>query len=134
MEESTRQKKVAKLLQKELSDMLQKELKSLIPNTLITITVVRISPDLSSAKIYLSFLPEKNAMTNLELFRENFKVIRHALGNRIRHQVRIIPSLFFYLDDTEQEVLRIQNLLSTLEIPKEDDVRYKLDEYEGGDL
>ncbi|MCS7019224.1 MAG: 30S ribosome-binding factor RbfA [Cytophagales bacterium] len=115
--ESTRQRKFARLIQKELGDIFQKELKEITGNHLVTITVVRVSPDLSIAKVYLSFLPDRGKNEKIELLRENIKQIRQELGARIRHQVRIIPELQFFIDDTEEEAMRIQKLLADLNIP-----------------
>lgn len=115
--ESTRQRKFARLIQKELGDIFQKELKEITGNHLVTITVVRVSPDLSIAKVYLSFLPDRGKTEKMDLLRENIKQIRQELAARIRHQVRIIPELQFFIDDTEEEAMRIHNLLAGLNIP-----------------
>ncbi|WP_448520193.1 30S ribosome-binding factor RbfA [Rhodoflexus sp.] len=115
--ESTRQRKFARLIQKELSDIFQKDLKEITGNHLVTITVVRVSPDLSIAKIYLSFLPDKGKTEKIDMLRENIKQIRQELAARIRHQVRIIPELQFFVDDTEEEAMRINQLLAELNIP-----------------
>ncbi len=115
--ETTRQRKVAKLIQKELSEIFQREARELTGNYLITITLVRVSPDLGIAKAYLSFLPDKNKERQLELIQENAKNIRQALGVRLRKTVRIIPGLQFYIDDTEEEAAKINQLLSSIVIP-----------------
>ncbi len=115
--ESTRQRKFAKLIQQEVSSMFLRELKDLLPHTLTTITVVRVTPDLSIAKLYLSFLPEKNANLLIETLREQTPQIRNGLGKRIRHQARIIPQLQFYIDDTEREAGKIDALIDSLHIP-----------------
>ncbi len=115
--ESTRQRKFARLIQKELGDIFQKDLKEITGNHLVTITVVRVSPDLSIAKIYLSFLPDKGKTEKMDMLRENIKQIRQELAVRIRHQVRIIPELQFFIDDTEEEAMRINQLLAGLNIP-----------------
>jgi ribosome-binding factor A len=115
--ESTRQKKFAKLIQQEMSSIFQREMKGLIPNTLLTITVVRVTPDFSIAKLYLSFLPEKNGTLLIDTLRENTAQIRNTLGKRIRHQVRVIPMLQFYIDDTEIEASKIDALIDSLHIP-----------------
>jgi ribosome-binding factor A len=115
--ESTRQRKFARLIQKELGDIFQKDLKEITGNHLVTITIVRVSPDLSIAKVYLSFLPDKGKTEKIDMLRENIKQIRQELAARIRHQVRIIPELQFFIDDTEEEVMRINQLLAGLNIP-----------------
>jgi ribosome-binding factor A len=115
--ESTRQLKFARLIQKELSEIFQREARELTANYLITITLVRVSPDLGIAKIYLSFLPDKNKGQQLELIQTNAKNVRQALGARLRQSVRIIPELQFYIDDTEEEAAKINQLLSSIVIP-----------------
>jgi ribosome-binding factor A len=115
--ETTRQKKFAKLLQKELSDIFQREMRGIIPNTMITITGVRVTPDLSIAKVYLSFLPNKAASIHIETIKDNGKNIRQELANRIRHDVRIIPNLQYFVDDTKEEAAKIDALINSLHIP-----------------
>lgn len=115
--ESTRQRKFARLIQKELGDIFQKDLKEITGNHLVTITVVRVSPDLGIAKVYLSFLPDRGKTEKIDMLRENTKQIRQELATRIRHQVRIIPELQFFIDDTEEEAMRINQLLAGLNIP-----------------
>jgi ribosome-binding factor A len=115
--ESTRQKKVARLIQKELSEIFQREARELTTNYLVTITHVHMSPDLSIAKAYLSFLPDKNKGQQLELIQDNAKNIRQVLGARLRQTVRIIPELHFYIDDTEEEAAKINQLLASIVIP-----------------
>lgn len=108
---STKQQKVARLLQKELGDIFQKKSK-LFENKMITVTVVRISPDLLIAKVYLSIYPSKNNENTLALVREHASEIRYELGNRIRHQVRKIPELNFFIDDSLDYIENIDRLLS----------------------
>ena len=115
--ESKRQQKVARQLQKDLSDIFQKEGRSWFNNAFITVTVVRISPDLSMARIYLSFLLNKNKEMLLEEIRERGKQIRQELGNRVRHQLRIVPDLNFYLDDTADYAAKMELLFAGIEIP-----------------
>jgi ribosome-binding factor A len=115
--ETTRQRKYAKLIQKELSEIFQRQMQNIIPNILVTITGVRVTPDLSVVKVYLSFFPSKSATLHLETLKDNGKNIRHELGNRIRHDVRIIPSLQFFIDDSKEEASKIDALISSLNIP-----------------
>lgn len=121
--ETTRQKKVAKLILQQLSEIFQREMRGIIPNVLVTITGVRVTPDLGIAKVYLSFLPNKGASVHIETIKDNGKNIRHELGNRMRHDVRIIPNLQFFIDDTKEEAEKIDKLLSSLVIPPADDVK-----------
>jgi ribosome-binding factor A len=119
---STKQQKVARLLQKELGDIFQKKSK-LFENKMITVTVVRISPDLLIAKVYLSIYPSKNNENTLALIREHASEIRYELGNRIRHQVRKIPELNFFIDDSLDYIENIDRLLN--EDQHKDDDQHK---------
>lgn len=83
----------------------------------ITVTSVRISPDLSVARVYLSFLATKNKDLLLETIREKSKVIRQHLGDRVRHQLRIVPDISFYLDDTAEYADKMDKLFAGIEIP-----------------
>jgi len=109
---STRQNKVARLIQKEMGCIFQKESRNFFKGILITVTVVRISPDLSSAKIYLSLFPTNNKDEILSLISKNNKIIRHELAKRIRHQFRAVPQLTFFLDDTLDYMENIDSLLN----------------------
>ena len=109
--DSTRQLKVSRLIQKELGDIFLKELKTLYGSSLITVTQVRISPDLSVAKVYLSLFNTADKKVLLKSIQENVKDIRIKLSARIKKQVRIIPELVFYLDDSLDYAMRIDELL-----------------------
>jgi len=121
MKESTRQKKYGKLIQKELSDIFNKDMSHVFKGGFITITVVRVSPDLSSCRVYLSMLLVNDKEALLEEIREQRSEFRYHLGNRIRNQARIIPQLHFYLDTTGEEADKIDNILSDLDIPPDDE-------------
>jgi ribosome-binding factor A len=107
--ETTRQKKVSKLIQKELSIIFQKEIYQFLGNILVTVTGVRVSPDLSVAKSYLSIFPVEKPEEALNILNENKKVFRKLLGNSCRHQLRIVPELVFYLDDSAEYAEEIEN-------------------------
>ena len=109
---STRQQKVSRLLQKELGPIFQ-QMAPEFEGNMITVTVVRISPDLSVAKVYLSIFPGKNKEEVLEKIREKTPAVRGLLGNIIRNQVRIIPALYFYLDDSLDYIDNIDRLLKS---------------------
>ena len=109
--ETTRQKKVSKLIQKELSIIFQKEIHQFLGNILVTVTGVRVSSDLSVAKAYLSIFPVEKPKEALNILNENKKVFRKLLGNSCRHQLRIIPELIFYLDDSAEYAEEIEKLL-----------------------
>jgi ribosome-binding factor A len=110
MEETTRQKKINRLLQKEFSDIFLLQAKQM-QGTLISVSVVRITPDLGLAKVYLSIFPSNKGEELLENIRANASQIRHDLGQRVRHQLRIIPELAFYIDDSLDYLEKIDNLL-----------------------
>jgi ribosome-binding factor A len=115
--DSKRQQKVNSQLQKDLSDIFQKDLKGEFGNAFITVLEVKISPDLSQAKIYLSVMlaPDKEGF--LKEVRIKTKQIRNLLGIKVRHQFRIVPELLFFLDDTAEYASKIDELLSKLDIP-----------------
>lgn len=109
--ETTRQQKVARQIQKDISDILTKEAAPVVAGTMVTVTVVRVSPDLSFAKIFLSIFPfERNAeiMAKLE---ENNRMIRMALGKRVRNQLKQVPEIAFVLDDSLEYIENIENIL-----------------------
>jgi len=109
-EETTRQKKISRLLQKELGDIFLLQTKQ-AQGILISVSAVRIAPDLSVAKVYLSFFPSEKGADLLSAIQGNAKQIRYDLGQRVRHQLRIIPELAFYVDDSLDYIEKIDNLL-----------------------
>ncbi len=108
---STRQNKVARLIQKELGDIFQRESKVLFAGKMISVTVVRITPDLGLARIYLSVFPMEKGKDPLFEVHENTPRLRRELGNRIRHQLRVIPELVFLIDDSLDYIENIERLL-----------------------
>ncbi|GAB3734631.1 30S ribosome-binding factor RbfA [Spirosoma lituiforme] len=115
--ESKRQQKVSRQLQKDLSEIFQREVPHLFNGAFITVTSVRVSPDLSVARVYLSFLATKNKNLLLETIQEKGKVLRQHLGDRVRHQLRIVPELHFFLDDTAEYADKMDKLFSGIDIP-----------------
>tara|TARA_B100001175_G_scaffold316446_1_gene330422 strand:- start:2362 stop:2754 length:393 start_codon:yes stop_codon:yes gene_type:complete len=110
--ETTRQKKIAGILQNDLTLILQKLLKSVGKNSVISsITKVKVSPDLSMAKIYVSVFPINQVKTVLELIEINKSSIRNSLGILIKNQVRRIPALAFYVDDSLEQISKIEKAL-----------------------
>ena len=97
--ETTRQNKICRLLQKELSEIFLLQTKSM-PGILVSVSAVRISPDLSVARAYLSIFPSEKAEEMIKNINENMKSVRYELGTRVRHQLRIIPELKFFVDDS----------------------------------
>jgi ribosome-binding factor A len=112
-----RQQKFSRLLQKELGEMFQQDTKSMFGSEFITISGVNVSPDFSIATIYLSLTLSKKPQVVLEQIRERSKQIRSLLASRIRHQVRIIPELRFFIDESLLEAERMDKLLASLNIP-----------------
>lgn len=115
--ESKRQQKFSRLLQKELSEVFQRDVSHLFNGAYLSITTVRVSPDLGVAKIYLSMLLVKNPQEILATVRENTKAVRHALAQRIKNQVRVIPELIFFLDDSAEYAAKMDKIISGLDIP-----------------
>lgn len=108
--ETTRQNKIARLLQKELSEIFLQQAKSM-QGVLVSVSAVRISPDMSIARAYLSIFPSDKSEDIIKNVNANMKSIRFELGNRVRHQLRIIPELKFFVDDSLDYLERIDELL-----------------------
>lgn len=108
--ETTRQQKINRLIQKELSEIFLLETKAMA-GVLITVSRVRISPDLSVAKAYLSIFPSDKGKEILENIKANTKGIRFNVGQRLGKQLRIIPEFVFYLDDSLDYLENIDRLL-----------------------
>lgn len=108
--ETIRQNKIARLLQKELGDIFQKQTRAM-HGVLVSVSVVRISPDLSVARGYLSIFPSERAEEIVKNINDNVKSVRYELGMRVRHQLRIIPELKFFVDDSLDYIDRIDELL-----------------------
>ncbi len=106
-----RQSKVESLLKRDLSTIFQAETKGLGISEMVSVTVIRISPDLSFAKVYLSIFPSTNASTALAIIKKNASFIRGILGKKIGKQVRIVPELAYYIDDSLDYSERIEELL-----------------------
>jgi len=109
--ESTRQNKIARLIQKDLSVIFQQQTRQ-TRGILVSVSVVRISPDLSVAKAYLSIFPSEKAQEILDNINAHVSQIRYELGNLERHQLRIIPELKFFIDDSLDYVENIDKLLN----------------------
>ncbi len=108
--ETTRQNKIARLIQKELSEMFLLQTKAM-NGVLVSVSVVRISPDMSVAKAYLSIFPSNKSAEILQNINANAKSIRYELGTRLRYQLRIIPELKFFIDDSLDYIEKIDQLL-----------------------
>ena len=112
--ESKRQQKFAGVIQEELAQIFQREGGSFLPNTLVTITRVRVSPDLSVAKVYLSFFNTNNTSLSINTVNAHTGEIRYKLGTRIRHQARVVPELTFFVDDTNEYVEKMDHLFDKI--------------------
>jgi ribosome-binding factor A len=119
--ESSRQKKFARLIQKELGDVFVRHAVSVFEKAFITVGDVKMSPDLGLARVYLTFLQVPSVEVGLENVRKQTKFIRKELGNRIGKNVRIIPELEFYYDDTLDYAMKIDALLNKLNNPSTGD-------------
>ena len=108
--ETTRQNKIARLIQKELSDIFQRQT-SAMRGVLVSVSVCRISPDLSVCRVYLSVFPSERAEEIVGNINANQRQVRYELGTRVGKQLRIIPELKFFVDDSLDYVENIDRLL-----------------------
>tara|TARA_B100000497_G_scaffold127904_1_gene171672 strand:+ start:2698 stop:3033 length:336 start_codon:yes stop_codon:yes gene_type:complete len=109
--ESTRQKKVSRQLLKDLSEILQLKGRDIIGTSLVSVTVVRISPDLSVARVYISVFGTEEKEALLKRMNQQSYAIRKKLGERIRNQMRKVPELKFFLDNSVDYSQQIDDLL-----------------------
>jgi len=109
--ESTRQLKVSRLIQKELGNYFQQEAPNVCPGKLITVTQVRVTPDLSIARVYLSVFPSKQTEEDLKAIKATHKHIRITLARSIKNQLRIVPDLVFFIDDSLDYFYHIDGLI-----------------------
>jgi ribosome-binding factor A len=108
--ESTRQNKISRLIQKEMGELLQQSAQ-LFPGAMITVTRVNVTPDLSLARVNVSIFATDNKESVLKSLDKHSRELRFLLGKRIHNQVRIIPDLQFFIDDTLDYLEKIDNLL-----------------------
>ena len=108
--ETTRQNKISRLLQKELSEIFLLQTKAMT-GVLVSVSAVRISPDMSIARVDLSIFPSDKVEEMVKNINNNMKSIRYELGTRVRHQLRIIPELKFFVDDSLDYIEKIDSLL-----------------------
>lgn len=108
--ESTRQAKIARLIQKELSEIMRQQTAK-TNGILVSVSAVRVSPDLSIARAYLSIFPSDKAKDILENINRSARTIRYELGQKVRFQLRKIPELAFHLDDSLDYIENIDHLL-----------------------
>ena len=108
---STRQLKVAKELQKDLAEIIRSKGMAMFGGAMVSVTEVRISPDLSVAKVYVSIFPSSKAEAAMQIIEDNARAIRGELGRLVAKQLRIVPELVFYQDTTLDYVEHIDELL-----------------------
>ena len=108
--ETTRQAKIARLLQKELSEIFRLQTAKM-HGVLVSVSAVRVSPDLSVAKVYLSVFPSEKSKEILDSITASAKTVRYELAQKVRFQLRKTPELAFYLDDSLDYIENIDNLL-----------------------
>jgi len=110
--ETTRQKRIAKIIQMDLAEILQGEVrKGGIKNLIITVSKVKVTPDLNQAKVYVSIFPSEKAEDLLKALQSNAKLIKHEVAQRVRHQLRKMPDLIFYRDDSLDYIEKIDEEL-----------------------
>lgn len=110
-QESTRQQKVGKQLQKDLADIIRLQGMAMYGGAMITVTTVRMSPDLALARVHLSIFPSSKADEVMSAIEHHSRAIRGELGKRIGKQLRIVPELVFFVDDSLDYVAHIDELL-----------------------
>lgn len=108
---STRQNKIERLIQRDLGDIFQKGTSTLFKGKMVTVTKVRVSPDLSVARIYVSLFPVDDKKEFIDYINRMEGQIRYDLGKKVRHQLRKVPELAFFVDDSLDYIENIDNLL-----------------------
>ncbi len=119
MTEGKRQKQVAAVLEKELNDIFQRLGLAMIDGGMISISAVKITPDLFEARIYLSFFKVNNPADTLKSIQERAWEIKKELTARVRHQLRSMPQLSFYIDDTLEYVDKMEQLFKEIKQEEE---------------
>lgn len=114
----TRQHKLARQLQKDLGEILDSASRNVFPSTILSVMEVKVTPDLSVAKVFVSVFNARSDEKVMSWLNKNNSQIRHALAQRIRNQVRQIPELVFQSDKTQEKAERLEKLLK--EINKDD--------------
>ncbi len=114
MEENKRQRQVGKVIMEELSDIFQREGMNIVDGGMVSISKVAITPDLLDARIYLSFFQVKNQSQLLHTIKERTGEWRKLLGNRVKNQLRRVPELNFFSDDTLDHVFKMDQLFKKI--------------------
>lgn len=116
--ESNRQKKIGSVIQKDLVDILQGAVREGgLKNIIISVSKVSVTVDLSIAKVFLSIFPNDKAQELLEGITSNKSLIKHDLAQRVKHQLRKVPDLIFYVDDSLEYIENIEKSLKGTEDP-----------------
>ncbi|MFI3317740.1 MAG: 30S ribosome-binding factor RbfA [Rikenellaceae bacterium] len=110
--ESTRQQKISKQIQRDIAEIIQRDFIETFRGTLITVTAVRVSPDFGYAKIYFSIFPFDRSEQTMALLKEKNWAIRKALGSRIKSQIKSIPEIEFFLDDSLEYIENIDRAMN----------------------
>ena len=109
--QTTRQQKISRQIQRDIAEILQRDGAAIAAGSMITVTTVRVSPDFGYAKIYVSVFPFDKHPQLLATLEENNWFIRRQLGQRIRNQLKVVPELQFFLDDSLEYIENIDSLL-----------------------
>lgn len=109
---STRQNKIAKQIQKDIAEIVQVKSREIAPGKMLTVTNVRVTADLSIARIYISVFPSEKGSEYISYLNTHVGFYRNELGKKIRHQVKKIPELNFFLDDSLDYINNIDKLLN----------------------
>ena len=110
-QESTRQQKVGKQLQKDIAEIIQQQGMAMYGGAMVSVTAVRMSPDLGLARVHLSIFPSAKAPDVMKVIEQQSRTIRGELGKRTAKQLRVVPELMFFVDDSLDYVARIDELL-----------------------
>ena len=118
--ESQRQRKISSLIQKEIAELIGSDLRrGGVKNLIISVTKVRVSPDLSLCKVYLSFFPSDSATHHLQLIKDNATRIKHDLSSSLRNHLRKIPELAFFVDDSLDYIDSVEDSINNPDNPIE---------------
>ena len=121
MQEGKRQKQVSGLIQEELNTIFQRFGFNMIDGGMVSISSVKITPDLLEARVYLSFFQVADAQEALKKIQEKASVIKRELGNRVRQQLRRIPEVKYFRDDTLDHVFRMEDIFKKISEEKKPD-------------
>lgn len=109
--DTIRQQKVASLIKRDTGEILTHNAPQYLPGKMLTVTTVRVSPDLSFAKVYVSIFPSDDLKADINALKKHEKAVRGLLGKRVKNQLRIVPEIAFYVDDSQDHAERIDELL-----------------------